>query len=621
MEEKRFSKQRESIAGLIGRKKISTQMCFAYIMAIVLPIAVLGLLLMRTTYVNQKNYHADLLESYNSGVRRTVYEITSQIYSFSESIVYNDELIEFLRGEYESEAELRSAAREITLMDEYMKNYGAIDEVLVYIDREDMIDYRQYRVPTEEIKATDWYQKAQNQYTPFWISYLVKNPTNNEYVWRLALVRKMILVGGDKEAVVLIRVKDAYLSSRINNQEYVTMLAVDDTPVSFSNHTRYYGTTLNFELEPEEIYDYGGVRDMDGNSVLFHLSSLDISRTSSNMYLMTCDVSAMENTERIITIYTTVLGITLLLTIGILFWFSRSIVNQVKYLRVEMGKASRGEYDAMLTEIHASEELTEAFEDLHVMVKNIQEMEAAQYEAQIKEQNIQNEQQKMEFKMLASQINPHFLYNTLETIRMKAFTAGDREVATAIKLLGKSMRYVLENTGMVDTTLQAELDHIVTYLKIQQLRFGDRVNYQVTIQPEMNLEEYRMLPLLLQPIVENAIVHGLEARESDGMVWISVYTEEEVVYVDVSDNGCGMNEETLQMVMTKVQDYTRKRRKSSIGLYNINRRIKLNYGEQYGLSIQSTVGEGTMVRVTFPVIRGGEEETDGLQSKSDLSEK
>lgn len=621
MEEKKLPKQRESIAGLIGRKKISTQMCFAYVMAIVLPIAILGVMMMRTTYVNQKNYYADLLESYNTGVKRTMYEIASQIYTFSESIVYNDDLIAFLRGEYETEEELRSAANEITLMDDYMETYAGIDEVLVYIDREDMVDYRQYRVPTEEIKATEWYQKAQSQYAPFWISYQVKNPTNNEYVWRLALVRKMILVGGDKEAVVMIKIKDTYLSSRINNQEYVTMISVDDTPVFFSNHTSYYGWMPDFEFEPEEIYDYGGTRELDGEEALFHLSSLDISRTSSNMYLLTYDVSAIENTERIITIYVSILTVTVLLTIIILFWFSRSIVNQVKGLRAEMGKASRGEYDAMLTEIHASEELTEAFADLHVMVRNIQEMEAAQYQAQIKEQNIQNEQQKMEFKMLASQINPHFLYNTLETIRMKAFTAGDREVATAIKLLGKSMRYVLENTGTVDTTLQAELDHIVTYLKIQQLRFGDRVNYKTVIQPGMNLEEYRVLPLLLQPIAENAIVHGLEAREKDGMVWFSIYVQNDVVYVDISDNGCGMDEETMKAVMAKVEDYTKKRRKSSIGLYNINRRIKLNYGEQYGLSIQSTPGEGTMVRVTFPVIRGEGVENDLLPEKSDISEK
>lgn len=608
MEENKDSKQQESFVRLLGRTKISTQMAVVYLLAIVLPITILGSMMMRITYVNQKNYHADLLESYNVGIKRTMYEFTSQIYTFSESIVYNDELIEFLRGEYEDEDELRAAAREITLMDDYMKSYAGIEEVLVYIDREDMINYGQYRIPSEEIKETVWYQKAQSQFSPFWISYRVKNPTNNEYVWRLALVRKMILVGGDKEAVVMIKVKDSYLSSRIGNQEYLTMISVDDTPVSFSNMTKYYGTMPMFELNPEEKYDYGGVTELDGEEVLFHVSSLDISRTSSNIYLITYDTNAIENTERIIALYTVILSVTMLLIMIIFLFFNRSIVRQVRNLRAEMGKASRGRYDEMSTKIRASKELTEAFDDLLVMVKNIQEMETARYEAEIKEQNIQNEQQKMEFKMLASQINPHFLYNTLETIRMKAFTAGDKEVATAIKLLGKSMRYVLENTGMGDTTLQAEIDHILTYLQIQQLRFGDRVNYVLTVEPGMQLAEYRVLPLLLQPIVENGIVHGLEARESNGTIWISIYVRENVVYVDISDNGCGMDEETLNTVMAKVQDYTRKRRKSSIGLYNINRRIKLNYGEEYGLDIQSTPGEGTMVRVTIPVLKTEYEE-------------
>lgn len=612
MGDETFPKSGKYFAGLLGRTKLSTQMAVVYLLAIVLPITILGGLMMRVSYVNQKNYHADLLESYNAGIKRTMYEITSQIYTFSESIVYNDELIEFLRGEYETETELRTAAREITLMDDYMKSYAGIDEVLVYIDREDMINYGQYRVPDEEIKETTWYKKAQSQFSPFWISYRTKNPTNNEYVWRMALVRKMILVGGDHEAVVMIKIKDTYLSSRIGNQEYLTMISVDDTPVSFSNHTKYYGILPEFEFRPKEKYDYGGVTELDGEEVLFHVSSLDISKTSSDIYLMTYDVSAMEHMERMFLLYTVVLSVTMLLTMLILFLFSKSMVKQVKALRTEMGKASCGRYNEMLSKIRAGKELTDAFEDLLIMVKNIQEMEAAQYEAQIKEQNIQNEQQKMEFKMLASQINPHFLYNTLESIRMKAFTAGDKEVATAIKLLGKSMRYVLENTGMGDTTLQAEIDHILTYLQIQQLRFGDRVNYILTIEPGMQLEEYRMLPLLLQPIVENGIIHGLEARESNGTIWISIYVRENVVYVDISDNGCGMDKDTLQMVLHKVRDYTRKRRKSSIGLYNINRRIKLNYGEQYGLDIQSTLGEGTMVRVTFPVIQSENGATEAL---------
>ena len=122
----------------------------------------------------------------------------------------------------------------------------------------------------------------------------------------------------------------------------------------------------------------------------------------------------------------------------------------------------------------------------------------------------------MEFQMLASQINPHFLYNTLEMIRMKAITVGDTETATAIKLLGKSMRYVLDNTGIEYTTVVKELSHIETYLQIQKLRFGERVNYEIRSEEDINLNKIKILPLLLQPIVENAILHGLEEVESGG---------------------------------------------------------------------------------------------------------
>lgn len=125
--------------------------------------------------------------------------------------------------------------------------------------------------------------------------------------------------------------------------------------------------------------------------------------------------------------------------------------------------------------------------------------------------------------MLASQINPHFLYNTLETLRMKAFTAGDREVATGIKLLGKLLRYVLVNIGTTYTTLANELEHIDTYIKIQKIRFDDRVNYTLAVDDGIDTQEYMLLPLLLQPIVENAVVHGLEGVDGTGYIKIHIY--------------------------------------------------------------------------------------------------
>lgn len=601
MEEKKLPKTRPSVMGQLARRKLGSQLAVAYFVAIVIPLAIIGGYLLNNTYRTQINYRTELLESYTNGVKQTIYEISTQMNALADSIAYNDELIEFLRGEYESDTEVRQAASKITLMDTYMTNYAGVEEVIVYIDREDMVNFKQFQIATEEIKTTDWYQKAQSQFAPFWISaWLEDSYGNND--WRLALVRKMVLVDGDREAVIMIKLRNSYLASRINNKAYLTMLSVDDMPVVFSSQSENRGLPLEVSTEPGVLYDYTDTRERDGENLLYHLSTLDIARTSSDMQLLTYDLRGSTHMEKLLQTYLWVLFFAVLLPVIILTFFTRFVVLQVNDLRAEMGKASRGEYSSMKQNLVASEELSAAFDDLLLMVKNIQEMEAAQYEAELRQKNIENEQQKIEFKMLASQINPHFLYNTLESIRMKAFTAGDKEVATAIKLLGKSMRYVLENTGTVDTTLKKEYDHIMTYLQIQKLRFGERVNYKTEIQEGLCMEQLRILPLLLQPIVENAIVHGLEDNESEGWVFLKFYIEGETLCIDISDNGNGMDEETLEKVNHKVQNYTRERHTSSIGLYNINRRIKLNYGELYGIRMFSTLGEGTKVCVTLPVL-------------------
>ena len=223
------------------------------------------------------------------------------------------------------------------------------------------------------------------------------------------------------------------------------------------------------------------------------------------------------------------------------------------------------------------------------------------YEAELNEKELRNEQQIMEYKMLASQINPHFLYNALETIRMKAVTTGDKEVANAIKILGKTLRYVLENTGTSYTTLKKELDHIENYLAIQKLRFGKRINYRL-IMEDIRPEKFEILPLLLQPVVENAVVHGLESQDGNGQIEVSVsLLENEKMKITVSDNGRGMTEEELENIREKLATPDLALQ-SSIGLYNINQRIRLCYGQEYGMEIESRYGEGTQVILYLPAI-------------------
>lgn len=201
--------------------------------------------------------------------------------------------------------------------------------------------------------------------------------------------------------------------------------------------------------------------------------------------------------------------------------------------------------------------------------------------------------------MLSSQINPHFLYNTLETIRMRSIKAGCLEVANAIKLLGKSMRYVLQNTATSFTTLQKELDYIQTYLAIQKLRFHDRVNYSLKIRTPMDLEEYSIFPLLLQPVVENAVLHGLEEVEENGRIIIHILTQENNLHIVIFDNGRGMTLEEIDHMQQNMRNHPEDSSKS-IGLFNIYHRIQLYYGDTYGIRVQSKPGFGTAVTLILP---------------------
>ena len=222
------------------------------------------------------------------------------------------------------------------------------------------------------------------------------------------------------------------------------------------------------------------------------------------------------------------------------------------------------------------------------------------FQTKLDAERFATEQQMMEYKMLSSQINPHFLYNTLEALRMRAIAEKDRDVATGIKLLGKSLRYVLDNTGTVSVPLQQELDYIENYIRIIKFRFADRISYELKIEDDIDTKAYSILPLLLQPIVENSVGHGLEMVENGKLLITVSEGAEETIKVIIKDDGIGMNPGTLRGVRLKI-DRLDQVPAHNIGLFNINKRIKLFYGDRYGIEIDSEENVGTCVTVTIPM--------------------
>nr|WP_162990712.1 sensor histidine kinase [Maliibacterium massiliense] len=214
----------------------------------------------------------------------------------------------------------------------------------------------------------------------------------------------------------------------------------------------------------------------------------------------------------------------------------------------------------------------------------------------------------IELKALQSQINPHFLYNTLDAIRGKALMRGDRDISKMTEALAILFRYSIARFGDL-VPLEEELRTLQYYLTIQKFRFRDKFEVIEHIENPERCLHTKIPKLTIQPIVENAIYHGLETQRGQGVITISVYPVQSRLMVTISDNGVGIDEETLARLNAQMSSSVPPpgedphARGVGMALVNVNERIKLSYGEGYGVTIYSTLGAGTDVELSIPLLQ------------------
>ncbi len=217
----------------------------------------------------------------------------------------------------------------------------------------------------------------------------------------------------------------------------------------------------------------------------------------------------------------------------------------------------------------------------------------------------------IELAALQSQINPHFLYNTLDAIRGQAIQDNNREVAMMIQTLSAFFRYSISRKGNT-VTLRDELDNAQNYMKIQQYRFGDRFRLELDVD-NTEVYDYYVPRLIFQPIVENAIMHGLENKREGGLITIDVEETDDLIIM-ISDNGKGMTLSELDALNDRIVGVEAAKGKDTvfgkhegIALANVHNRIALLFGVPYGVHVYSSIGQGTDVEITLPLIRQEEE--------------
>ena len=210
-----------------------------------------------------------------------------------------------------------------------------------------------------------------------------------------------------------------------------------------------------------------------------------------------------------------------------------------------------------------------------------------------------------QYLALQNQINPHFLYNTLDGIRSETLIAGLDNVAEMTEALAIFFRYTISNDENM-VTIEDEIDNCQTYFKIQQYRFGERISLEIQMDSE-DLSTYMIPKLTLQPILENSIIHGTEMKIGKGTTTIHIKKEDNIIVIEVKDDGVGMDEKTLERLNRRLDSNVSdvqngKKTVGGIALNNVNNRIHLIFGQEYGLHVFSLKDIGTTVEITFPAV-------------------
>ncbi len=262
--------------------------------------------------------------------------------------------------------------------------------------------------------------------------------------------------------------------------------------------------------------------------------------------------------------------------------FSRLVVRDIEKLQNNMKSVEQGDM-TIWVKSDSKDEIGDLIRGFDAMIGEIHRLIHQVYEGKLL-------QRKYEMKALQAQINPHFLYNSLSLINWKALEAGEEEISKITLALSSFYRTSL-NRGNNVLTVAQELENMHAYLEIQSCMHDGSFDVEEEMDP--SILRYETLNLLLQPLVENAIEHGVDLLEDRrGKIRITGKADEENIYLIVEDNGVGMDEETLASIL---EFQTR-----GYGVRNVNERIRLFYGEEYSLSIESEPGRGTKCMITIP---------------------
>ncbi|WP_271750375.1 histidine kinase [Cohnella sp. JJ-181] len=581
--------------------KIRNKLILSFVAVVLVPTLIVGVYLTVELRTMALRGAAEQIETNMDRVKKRTLDLLNVSYDISYRLSNDTRLGQLANNSYDTTYSVVNAYRDYPDFKEYVNLYREIMSVRLYVDNPTLIDNWEIIPTDEQTKKTDWYRWAKQSDGLIRWSYIQDSRDGARY---LSLIRRIDFYKHSTNGVLVINANSAMLNGILSQESFDTMLVADRDIVA-ANDSGLVGKTLEeLSLEPDIADRRSGAFMTRLGDRRVRIQIVDLYPDNELINLRILSVFSVDDIvrepNRIIRSALTAIGVGLVVALVLILALSKLIGDRLLRLSKHISRVATGKLDLKLA-IDGKDEIGQLSRQFNAMLGSIRALMGEVTESNRQKRELETKQNEIKLRMLASQINPHFLFNTLESIRMKAVVRKEADIARTVKLLGKMMRKNLEaGSGVIPVS--AEFDMIGCYLDIQKFRYEDRLQYKLDIDP--GAMSASIPSLIIQPIVENAVIHGMENKEGAVTVEVALKMRDEGLCVEIRDDGAGMSAGRLAEVVCRLNDPEDGDGSDHIGLRNVNARLRLSFGEGYGLSIESAPEQGTCVRFVIPGEKG-----------------
>jgi len=574
------------------RKKLS----LSYTIVVIIPVLLVGFYFvsgLRDVLLEQALVDA---QSNVLSIKRELMEDFEFFAILSDGIYINQQVEKIVTTKFETPIEARTMYMDFNLFNDYMILHDELNSIRFYAHNDTIMENWQFMRIRSNIKNLSWFQNAVALNGHISWQYSYNELTSDNF---MNLSRYVRTFDGFPLGVLVMDMCINYLFMKFRHMTGLAMLVDSNGKIVTSNRIQAIGLSLEeMNLDDMIISENKRRIDFEFNEVDSILISENVtpvrSRNTFHIVSITPVDSILETiNNRIFFAVLFILG-SFVLAFVLINIFSLKLSLRIRQLTAEMRKVAAGKIETVI-KIKGNDEIAQMADDINTMLSSVRKLQSDLYDADLRQSEFLLKQKEIKLKMLANQINPHFLFNTLEAIRMKAHSSGQLEIANKVRTLGKIIRFNLEVSDEL-VTLESEIQLVKNYLEIQHFRYGDRLKYKIEV--DESLYQKMILPLIIQPIAENAVIHGLENIIDSGEIYIKVIEMDSFLEIRVEDNGLGLDENQLKNLILSLDKEDSEKK---IGLKNVHQRIRLLYGDAYGVQIYSEKGNGTKVVMSLPL--------------------